>query len=160
PQGPVYRRTARAHDLSLKEVATRVRTNASAPATAVGGEVFRESKSRFVTLFLVGAASILVGVIIGAVSGLLFSLAAGAGVLICSLLGGIPMMASAAKGLWNNARYLVGNDRLQYLQGDSGVVGQVPYDNIATIKLITPRGEETIGLRLEDPQRADSFWGG
>src|SRR5262249_34483983 len=134
-------------NLGYKKVATRVRMNAPAPVTAVVGEAFCELKSRWWRVLAGGVVTTLTGVILGGINinitpirlnGLwwLFSCA----VASWCLIFGVRLMGRASEGLGNNARCLIGDDRLQYLTGDSHVAGQVPYDNIATIRLVRLTG--------------------
>src|SRR5262245_20029721 len=52
--------------------------------------------------------------------------------------------------LLSGRRLLIGEDCLQYLKGATTVVGQVPYDNIAEIRLIRFGSGNRIGIKLHD----------
>ena len=64
--------------------------------------------------------------------------------------------------LLNKERFVIGTTALQWVLGEDEVRVQLPYDNIRSIKLKTlraPNGSEyhIIGIKLRDPERADTF---
>lgn len=58
-----------------------------------------------------------------------------------------------------NQRLRLGSDRLQLIEREATVVGEIPYDNIVEIVLRrTRKNTYLLMLRLDDPGRSDTDW--
>jgi hypothetical protein len=133
-------------------------------ATLVSGEVFRLARSKW----LLGAGGALViaavglywrlpgGTILDPIKAILSLLIAAAGFVTC-LRWLLP----------KDRRLVIGRDRVQLVHGKETVVGQLPYDLIASVHFFHgEEGEESffyrpgVTIRLADLSRPDTFWPG
>jgi len=74
--------------------------------------------------------------------------------------GGLIGVAVNIGRTFRHRRLILGDECVQFVEGNELVLGQIPYDNIADLKFLNHRTRKGVAIVCVQPLRPDTFWSG